>query len=64
MITYKYRIKDSNTAKLLNRMAGACNFVWNYANETSQLAWKRDHKWLSGFDMNNLTTGVSKEIRH
>jgi len=62
IITYKYRIKDSNAAKVLNRMAGACNYVWNYANETSALAWKRDHRWLSGFDINNLTTGTSKEL--
>lgn len=61
-LTYKYRIKDATTSKVLNQMAGACNYVWNYANETSKLAWKRDHRWLSGFDMDCLVAGVSKEL--
>lgn len=43
-------------------MAGAVNFVWNYANETAAKAYRRDHRWLSGFDLSNLTAGSSKEL--
>lgn len=61
-ITYKYRLKDSNLARFLGRKAGAVNFVWNYANEISSLAWKRDRRWLSGFDMCYLVAHTSKEL--
>jgi len=62
IITYKYRLKDSNLGAFLGRKAGAVNFVWNYANETSALAWKRDKRWLSGFDMCSLVAYTSKEL--
>lgn len=61
-LTYKYRIKESNCSSQLSKMAGACNFVWNYANETSRLAWKRDRRWLSGFDMCYLVINTAKEL--
>lgn len=62
MLTYKFRIKDSNVRNKLSKLSGSVNFVWNYANATSMLAWKRDRRWLSGFDMCNLTATTSKEI--
>jgi IS605 OrfB family transposase len=62
MITYQFRIKDNSSHKVLERMASAVNYVWNYANEISMFALRRDHKWLSGFDLNYLTKGVSKEL--
>lgn len=62
MTTYKFRIKDSNTANQLNKMAGAVNFVWNYCNETSFNCIRNKSKFLSGFDLNNLTKGCAKEL--
>jgi len=60
--TVKIRIKDSSAAKELNRMARAVNFVWNYCNDTSFNAIRNSSKFLSGFDLNNLTAGSSKEL--
>ncbi len=60
--TYRFRIKDSSARTELSRLASKVNFVWNYINETSSFAWKRDRKWLSEFDFNYLTTGSSKEL--
>ena len=62
VITYKFRIKDATTAKRLNRMAGAVNFVWNYCNETSVKAVKYDRKWLSAYDLHKLTAECSSEL--
>ena len=62
IITYKFRIKDATTAKRLNRMAGAVNFVWNYCNETSVKAVKYDRKWLSAYDLHKLTAECSSEL--
>ena len=62
LLTYKYRIKDSTSRAKLNRMAGTVNFVFNYCNETSVKAIKRDHRWLSGYDLQYLVAGSSKEL--
>jgi IS605 OrfB family transposase len=43
-------------------MARAVNFVWNYCNETSNKAIRDGRRWLSEFDLNNLTKGCSKEL--
>lgn len=62
MITYQYRIKDSQHRKHLIRLSYAVNYVWNYCNEVSMLAWRRDRKWLSTFDLINLTAGCGSEL--
>ena len=62
-ITYKFRIKDSTTAKKLNKMADSVNFVWNYCNETSYQAIKKYSKYLSAYDLMKLTTGSSWTTR-
>ena len=61
MITYKFRIKDSSSS-WLNKAAKSVNFVWNYCNETSHFAIKNRSKFLSGFDLSNLTSGTSKDL--
>src|SRR5688572_19286081 len=43
-------------------MAGAVNFVWNYANQTSIEYLDKHYKWLSGYDLNYLTKGCSTEL--
>jgi putative transposase len=62
VLTYSFRIKDKNTAKKLNKLAIAVNFVWNYCNETSFFAIKYRSKFLSEFDLNNLMAGSSKHL--
>jgi putative transposase len=58
MLTYRYRVKDATTGKQLQRMGWAVNRVWNYCNEMSQLAWRREKRFLSGFDLVNLCVGA------
>lgn len=62
ILTYQYRIKDSISRKILNCMANKVNFVFNYCNETSIKAIRRDHRFLSRFDLHNLVSGSSKEL--
>lgn len=62
ILTYQFRIKDSSRKTKLKSLASKVNFVWNYLNETSAFAWKRDRKWLSEFDFNYLLIGGSKEL--
>lgn len=56
IITYKYRIKDSNSRKKLVSLAGKANFVWNYVNEVhhKRLQKYKDggtHPFLSYYDI-------------
>ena len=60
--TLQYRLKDSTSAKHLNRMAGSVSYVWNYCNEVNQEQWKKFCKTYSGFDLNKKTSGVAKEL--
>jgi putative transposase len=62
MKTYSYRVKDASTAKRLSQMASAVNYVWNFCNETQKCAVKNHRKWLSAFDLNDLTAGSSKDL--
>jgi putative transposase len=60
LLTYRYRVKSLNG--LLNSQARAVNYVWNYCNDVQKQALKWSKKWPSGFDLNKLTTGSSKEL--
>jgi len=60
--TLQYRIKDETTAKHLNKMAGAVNFVWNYCNEVNYDSWLKFHKTYSAFDLNKKTAGCAKDL--
>ena len=62
VLTYRYRIKDATSGKHLQRLGFACNFVWNYCNEMAVLAWRREKRFLSAFDLINLTAGVGHEL--
>jgi putative transposase len=61
-ITFQYRIKDSTSRKHLIRMSYAVHTVWNYCNEVSILALRRDGKWLSAYDLHALTAGTSQAL--
>jgi IS605 OrfB family transposase len=60
LLAYRYRVKS--LAGLLNRQARACNVVWNFCNETQQQALKWNKRWPTGFDLNRLTAGSSKDL--
>jgi putative transposase len=60
LLVYRYRIKS--LTGLLSSQARACNFVWNFCNDTQLQALKWNKRWPSGFDLNRLTAGSSKEL--
>jgi len=60
LLVYRYRIKS--LTGLLNGHARACNFVWNFCNDTQLQALKWNKRWPSGFDLNRLTAGSSKDL--
>lgn len=60
IVVYRYRVKSPTG--LLNKQARAVNYVWNFCNDTQKHALKWRKKWPSGFDLNKLTTGSSKEL--
>ena len=59
-ITKQYKLK--HPPKQLERMKRSVNFVWNYCNEWSNKSIVNRSKFLSGFDLSNLTSGCAKEI--
>ncbi|HMN78310.1 MAG TPA: transposase [Burkholderiaceae bacterium] len=60
ILVYRYRVKS--LSGLLNRHARAVSFVWNYCNDRQKDAVRFGRRWLTGFDLNKLTTGSSKEL--
>jgi hypothetical protein len=62
ILTYKFRLKDGNTAKKLKAMAGAVNFVWNYGNDVMRTNWKKSRKYTNKNELQVLTKGASKEL--
>lgn len=60
MKTFKFRIKGNT--KHLDNMSRAVNFVWNFANQTSIEYLDKRGKWLSGFDLDYLIAGCSKDL--
>ena len=61
VLTYRYKIRRGQ--RFLNLTAIKVNFVFNYCNETSVMAIKRDGKFLSGYDLHALTSGAAKTIK-
>ncbi|MFZ1325491.1 MAG: transposase [Candidatus Contendobacter sp.] len=57
---FRYRVKS--LSGLLSRQSRAVNFVWNFCNDTQKFALKWHKRWPSGFDLNTLTTGTSKDL--
>ncbi len=60
ILVYRYRVKSLNG--LLNQQSRAVNFVWNYCNDRQKDALRFGRRWHTGFDLNKLTTGSSKEL--
>jgi IS605 OrfB family transposase len=61
ILTFKFRLRDKHCAEL-NRQARAVNFVWNYCNETQKKAAQARRNWLTGIDLQRLTSGSSVEL--
>jgi putative transposase len=60
ILVYRYRVKS--LTGLLNKQSRAVNFVWNYCNDRQKDALRFRRRWHSGFDLNKLTQGSSKEL--
>ncbi|WP_426344888.1 RNA-guided endonuclease InsQ/TnpB family protein [Pseudoduganella sp. R-32] len=60
LLVYRFRVKSKNG--LLDLQARKVNFVWNYCNDRQKDALRFERPWLTGFDLNKLTTGSSKEL--
>lgn len=64
--TLRLKVK-ANSHAWLNEAAREANTIWNWANETSLNAVKRTdskRKWLSGFDLCNLSSGATEHFEH
>ena len=60
ILVYRYRVKSLNG--LLNQQSRAVNFVWNFCNDRQKDALRFHRPWHTGFDLNKLTQGSSKEL--
>ena len=60
VLVYRYRVKS--LTGLLNTQSRAVNFVWNYCNDRQKDALRFHRPWPTGFDLNKLTTGSSREL--
>ena len=60
LVVYRYRVK-SNTG-LLAKQSRAVNYVFNFCNQTQKHALQWRKRWPTGFDLNKLTAGSSKEL--
>ena len=60
IFVYRYRVKS--LSGLLNQQSRAVNYVWNFCNDSQKHALKWGRKWPTGFDLNVLTTGSSREL--
>jgi len=61
VLTYQYKIRRGT--RLLDLNARKVNLIFNYCNETSINAIKRDGKFLSGYDLQALTAGTNKTLK-
>jgi IS605 OrfB family transposase len=62
ILTFRYRIKDSTHRTHLLRLAHAVNYVWNFCNETALLVWRREKRFVSAFELINLTAGAGHDL--
>lgn len=63
--TLRLKVKPNSYAWLTSAVREV-NFVWNWANETSEKAARRftgKTQWLDGFDLCGLSSGASKETK-
>lgn len=56
----RLRLKDKHAA-LLRERAMWVNQIWNYCNDLQQQVWRRENRFLSGYDFAPFTKGAGKE---
>src|ERR1700756_2321572 len=61
LTTYKFRLKDTCNSELI-RQSCIVNQIWNFCEETQRHALKWNKKWPSAYELQKLTSGVSKEL--
>jgi hypothetical protein len=64
--TLRFKVKSECYA-WLNAAAWEVNQVWNWAAQVSEKAARPctgEPKWLTGFDLNNLSSGASEHFDH
>lgn len=59
--TFRFRLRDTCDAEL-RRQARSVNQVWNFCEESQRHAIKWGKKWPTGYDLQKLTAGSSKEL--
>ena len=62
VVTLQYRVKDQNTAKHLEKMAGSVSYVWNYCNEVNRDRWAKFRRTYHWSEFDKMTAGCSKEL--
>lgn len=60
LLVYRYRVKS--LTGLLNKQARAVNYAWNFFNDTQKHALKWGKKWPTGYQLEKLSAGSSKEL--
>jgi IS605 OrfB family transposase len=60
--TYRFRVKDANSGKVLVAMGNAVNTVWNYCNEISLRSAQRGLQWANKTLLRSLTKGASRDL--
>lgn len=60
-LTYRFRLRDVCDSEL-RRQSRAVNYVWNFCRDTQKHALKWNKRWPSGYDLQKLTAGSSKEL--
>jgi transposase len=61
VVTYKFKLRNKRL-RSLQQAASKANFVWNYCNQISCKAIKDLHRFLTGYDLANLTSGTAKML--
>jgi IS605 OrfB family transposase len=46
----------------LLRLGHAVNYVWNFCNETTLAIWRREKRFVSAFELINLTAGAGHDL--
>lgn len=62
MLTYKFRVKDSNKINVLKKMASDTNYLWNFVNAHIRRRWKESRVHTSAFDANRFVVGASSVL--
>jgi transposase len=56
----RLRLKDKHATMLRDRAVWV-NQIWNYCNDLQQQVWRREKRFLSGYDFAPFTKGAGKE---